>query len=105
MAVPRSASSAPVSCFGHDLGIHGIAVRTKNLIVDNGKFVPLGPHLRQPLGQLFFEFVQFRTPRGDPFQQIGIHALDRRRPPGLSEREPQSCPLLLGGLPQVPHPR
>jgi transposase len=28
-----------------------------------------------------------------------------RRPPGLSEREPQSCPLLLGGLPHVFHPR
>ncbi|MFE2537071.1 hypothetical protein [Streptomyces sp. NPDC059371] len=28
-----------------------------------GKFVPLGPHLRQLLGQLFFELVQFRTAR------------------------------------------
>ncbi|MFI7295122.1 hypothetical protein [Streptomyces sp. NPDC050121] len=36
------------------------------------EFVPLGPHLRQLLGQLFFEFVQFRAPRGDPFQQRGI---------------------------------
>ncbi|WP_371641640.1 hypothetical protein [Streptomyces mirabilis] len=71
----------------------------------DGKFVPLGPHLCQLLGQLFFEFVQFRTPHGDPFQQLGIHALGRRRPPGLSEREPQSCPLLLGGLPHVFHPR
>ncbi|MGX1540996.1 hypothetical protein [Streptomyces adustus] len=27
----------------------------------DGKFVPLGSQLRQLLGQLFFEFVQFRT--------------------------------------------
>ncbi len=31
MAEPRSASSAPESCFGHDLGIHGIAARTENV--------------------------------------------------------------------------
>ncbi|MFD9791390.1 hypothetical protein ACFWXK_10605 [Streptomyces sp. NPDC059070] len=39
-----------------------------------GELVPLGPHLRQLLGQLVFEFVQLRPPRGDPFQQLGIHA-------------------------------
>ncbi|WP_159047923.1 hypothetical protein [Streptomyces sp. WM6378] len=31
----------------------------------DGEFIPLGPHFRQLLGQLFFEFVQFRAPRGD----------------------------------------
>lgn len=36
MAVPRSASSAPASCFGHDLGIHGIAARTNYETVDTG---------------------------------------------------------------------
>ncbi|MET8535092.1 hypothetical protein ABZV67_25010 [Streptomyces sp. NPDC005065] len=44
----------------------------------DGELVPLGPHLRQLLGELFFEFVQFRTPRGDPFQQLGI--VEFRRP-------------------------
>ncbi|MER6564572.1 hypothetical protein ABT300_44110, partial [Streptomyces sp. NPDC001027] len=39
-----------------------------------------GPDLRRLLGQLFFEFVEFRTPRGDPFQQLGIRTPDRRRP-------------------------
>lgn len=33
---------------------------------------PLGPHICRLLGQLFFESVQFRTARGDPFQQFGI---------------------------------
>lgn len=40
--------------------------------LSDGKFIPLGPYLRQLLGQLIFEFVQFRAPRGDPFQQLGI---------------------------------
>ncbi|MFI1865323.1 hypothetical protein [Streptomyces jumonjinensis] len=40
--------------------------------LSDGEFIPLGPYLRQLLGQLLFEFVQFRTPRGDPFQQLGI---------------------------------
>jgi hypothetical protein len=56
----------------------------------DGEFVPLGPYLRQLLGQLFFEFVQFRAPRGDPFQQLRIHAPDRRRPSSRSEQEPGS---------------
>lgn len=43
-------------------------------IFGDGKFVPLGPHLRQLLCQLSFEFVQLRTPRSGPFQQLGIHA-------------------------------
>ncbi|MEY9989534.1 hypothetical protein ABIE67_001566 [Streptomyces sp. V4I8] len=30
----------------------------------DGEFVPLGPHLRELLGRLFFELVQFRTARG-----------------------------------------
>ncbi|MDW4903391.1 hypothetical protein RB625_33840 [Streptomyces californicus] len=51
----------------------------------DGKFASLGPHLRQLLGQLCFEFIQFRTPRGDPFQQLGIHASDRKWPPDPSE--------------------
>ncbi|MFF1505610.1 hypothetical protein ACFVZR_38690 [Streptomyces sp. NPDC058316] len=54
----------------------------------DGQLVPLGPHLRQLLGQLFFKFVQFRAPRGDPFQQLGIHTPDRRWPPGTGEQEP-----------------
>ncbi|MET7552256.1 hypothetical protein ABZS95_40815 [Streptomyces sp. NPDC005479] len=59
----------------------------------DGEFVPLGPHLCQLFGQLFFEFVQFRAPRGDPFQQLEIqHAPDRRRPPGHSGQEPASRP-------------
>jgi hypothetical protein len=36
------------------------------------EFVSLGPYLRQLLGQPFFEFVQFRTSRGDPFQQLQV---------------------------------
>ncbi|WP_251023351.1 hypothetical protein [Streptomyces sp. ISL-10] len=61
-----------------------------------GEFVPLGPRLRQLLGQLFFEFVQFRAPRGDPFQQLGIHARDPRRPPGQGEQEPANRPSPVG---------
>ncbi|MGC9544172.1 hypothetical protein [Streptomyces sp. UG1] len=34
----------------------------------DGEFVPLGSYLRQLFGQLFFELVQFRTARSDPFQ-------------------------------------
>lgn len=52
--------------------------------------VPLSPHLRQLLGQPFFEFVQRRTLRGDPCQQSGIHTPDRRRHPGPREQEPAS---------------
>ncbi|MBL1110346.1 hypothetical protein JK361_38330 [Streptomyces sp. 5-8] len=53
----------------------------------DGEFVPLGPHSRQLFDQLLFEFVQFRTPRGDPFQQLGIqHAPDRRRLPDYGEQ-------------------
>jgi hypothetical protein len=33
-----------------------------------GEFIPLGLYLRWLLGQLFFAFVPFRAPRGDPFQ-------------------------------------
>lgn len=33
----------------------------------DGEFVPFGSHLGQLLGQLFFEVVQFRASRGDPF--------------------------------------
>ncbi|MFI7173374.1 hypothetical protein [Streptomyces spororaveus] len=43
----------------------------------DGEFIPLSPHLRQLLGQLFFEFVPLRPPRGGPFQQLGIHVPDR----------------------------
>ncbi|MEU1851509.1 hypothetical protein ABZ499_20095 [Streptomyces sp. NPDC019990] len=74
----------------------------------DGELVALGPHLRQLLGQPFFEFVQFRAPRGDPFQQLGIHAPDRRRPPGHLEQEPASQSLTddlcrgLFGRPTVP---
>ncbi|MGW0295350.1 hypothetical protein ACWDYK_01365 [Streptomyces anthocyanicus] len=57
-------------------------------LLSDGQFVALGPYLRQLLGQLLFEFVQFRTPRGDPFQQLGIHTPDRRRP--LARREWES---------------
>ncbi len=61
---------------------------------DDGKFVPLGPHLCQLLGQLFFEFVELHAPRGDPFQQFGIqHVSDRRRPPGHCEQALASRPL------------
>ncbi|NEA68245.1 hypothetical protein [Streptomyces sp. SID12488] len=50
------------------------------------KFVPLGPYLRQLVGQLFFEFVRFRAPRGDPFYRLGIqHVPDRGEPSGPSE--------------------
>jgi hypothetical protein len=35
----------------------------------DSELIPLSPHLRQLLGQPFFDFVQFRAPRGDPFQQ------------------------------------
>ncbi|WP_143676619.1 hypothetical protein [Streptomyces sp. TLI_146] len=59
-----------------------------------GEFVLLGPHFRHLVGQLFFEFVQFRMPRGDPFQQLGIqHAQDRRRRPSRCEEEcsPWKC--------------
>jgi hypothetical protein len=56
----------------------------KNLLGD-GEFVALGPDLRQLLGQLFFEFVQFRTPRGDPFQKLGsVHRIVEGRPPAAS---------------------
>ncbi|MFJ5594747.1 hypothetical protein ACIQCG_34030 [Streptomyces noursei] len=69
----------------------------------DGELVPFGPYLRQLLGQLFFEFVQFRAPRGDPCQQLGTqHAQDRRRPPGHIEREPASRPLSPD---QAHHPR
>jgi hypothetical protein len=57
----------------------------------DSEFVPFGPHFRQLFGQLVFEFVQFRTPRGDPFQQFGIqHAPDRRGPTILSGEEPDA---------------
>ncbi|MFF4796439.1 hypothetical protein ACFY2M_44040 [Streptomyces sp. NPDC001276] len=59
--------------------------RSKDTFGD-GEFVPLGPHFRKLFGQLFFEFIQFRATRGDPFQQLGIqHGPDRRRPPGRCE--------------------
>ncbi|GAB2896460.1 hypothetical protein GCM10027074_74890 [Streptomyces deserti] len=45
----------------------------KDPLVD-GKLAPLSPHLRQVFGRLFFEFVQFRAPRGGPFQQLGTPA-------------------------------
>ncbi|MEV6962765.1 hypothetical protein AB0M97_27030 [Streptomyces sp. NPDC051207] len=49
------------------------------------EFVPLGSHFRQLFGQLLFESVQFRAPRGDPFQQFGIqHAPDRGGAPDPS---------------------
>ncbi|GHB68602.1 hypothetical protein GCM10010347_43520 [Streptomyces cirratus] len=52
----------------------------------DGEFVPLVPHSCELFDQLFFKFVQFRAPRGDPFQQLGIqHAPDRRRLPGHCE--------------------
>lgn len=45
----------------------------------NGELIALRPDLYQLLGQLLFELIQFRTPRGDPLQQLGIqHAPDRR---------------------------
>lgn len=60
----------------------------------HSEFVPFGPHFRQPFGQLVFEFVQFRAPRGDPFQQLGIqHAPDRRGPSGPSGQELECSPL------------
>ncbi|MET9919930.1 hypothetical protein ABZZ04_22975 [Streptomyces sp. NPDC006435] len=34
----------------------------------DGGFIPLSPHFRQLFGRLLLEFVQFRAPRGDPFQ-------------------------------------
>ncbi len=43
----------------------------KNTFGDS-EFVPLGPHFRQLFGEQFFEYVQFRTPCGDPFQQLGL---------------------------------
>ncbi|MEU9444351.1 transposase [Streptomyces sp. NPDC048304] len=55
-----------------------------------------------------FEFVQFRTPRGDPLQQFGIqHASDRRRPSDRHAKEPANRPrpLLTRIAPSVPaHP-
>ncbi|MER6563396.1 hypothetical protein ABT300_37845 [Streptomyces sp. NPDC001027] len=57
----------------------------------DSEFVPLGPHVRRLFGQLLFEFVQFRAPRGDPVQQLGIqHVPDRRRQPRRSEQESDS---------------
>lgn len=45
----------------------------------DGEFVSFGPHLCRLLVQLYFEFVQFPTACGDPFQQFGIqHAQNRR---------------------------
>ncbi|WP_329213802.1 hypothetical protein OG257_34175 [Streptomyces sp. NBC_00683] len=72
----------------------------------DGEFIPLGSYLRQLLGQLFLEFVQLRRPRDDPFQQLGIHVPDRRRPPGPSEQESTNRPapsddLLLRQQPQA----
>lgn len=52
----------------------------------DGEFVPLRPYFRQLPGQLFLEFVQFCAPRAGPFQQLGIHAQDRRRPPDHTGR-------------------
>ncbi|MDX2624235.1 hypothetical protein PV356_32860 [Streptomyces sp. WI03-5b] len=40
----------------------------------DSELVSLGSYLRQLLGQPFFEFIQFRASRGDPFPQLGIHA-------------------------------
>ncbi|MEU2718320.1 hypothetical protein [Streptomyces sp. NPDC007205] len=34
--------------------------------LSDGEFVPLSPYHHRLLGQLFFEFVQLRAPRGDP---------------------------------------
>ncbi|GAA0522817.1 hypothetical protein GCM10010390_26350 [Streptomyces mordarskii] len=57
----------------------------------DSEFIPLRPCLRHLLDQLFLEFVQFRAPRGNPFQQLGIqHAADRRRPLYRGEQEPDS---------------
>lgn len=39
----------------------------------DGEFVSLVPHLIKLLDQLFFEFVQFRAARGDPFRDHGLH--------------------------------
>lgn len=71
----------------------------------DGEFVSLGPHLRQLLGQLFLEFVQLRPPRGDPFQQLGIHVLDRRWPPGPSEQESTNRPAPSDDLLLRQHPQ
>lgn len=66
----------------------------------DGEFVPLSPHRFQLLGQLFFEFVQFRAARGDPFQQFGVqHAQNRRKRPPRSEQEPDGqLPASAAGL-------
>ncbi|PNG89824.1 hypothetical protein SMF913_25289 [Streptomyces malaysiensis] len=62
----------------------------------DGEFVPLGPRLHQLFGQRFFEFVRFRTARGDPFQQFGIqHASDRRRPSDRHGKERADRPQPL----------
>lgn len=67
----------------------------KNPLRD-GELVPLGPHLRQLLGEQFLTFVQFRT--GDPFQQLireDVHPVhvSRRgcRPDRCRERRRTSC--------------
>ncbi|MFV2118727.1 hypothetical protein ACE14D_09865, partial [Streptomyces sp. Act-28] len=52
----------------------------------DGEFVPLRPYFRQLLGQVFLEFVRFCAPRADPFQQLGIPARDRERPPDHTGR-------------------
>ncbi|KOV67353.1 hypothetical protein ADL00_16330 [Streptomyces sp. AS58] len=42
----------------------------KDTFGDSG-FVSLGSHLCRVFRQQFLEYVQFRTARGDPFQQLG----------------------------------
>ncbi|WP_163010543.1 hypothetical protein [Streptomyces dangxiongensis] len=46
----------------------------------DSKFVSLGPHLRQLLGQLFFEFIQFRNQRTVRLCQTIYSADSRPRP-------------------------
>ncbi|WP_326790552.1 RNA polymerase sigma factor [Streptomyces sp. NBC_00151] len=54
------------------IALAGRAIRAAVEPLGDGEFVPLVPHLIKLLDQLFFEFVQFRAARGDPFRDLGL---------------------------------
>lgn len=70
---------------GRDALISNLFAHPLQNSLGDSKFVSLGPHLRQLLGRLCFEFIQFRATRGKPFQQLGIHASDREWPSAPSD--------------------
>ncbi|GHB08441.1 hypothetical protein GCM10010392_39550 [Streptomyces clavifer] len=79
---------------GRGAFVGGLFTHPLKVAFGDGEFVPLGPHLRQLCGQLFFEFVQFR---GDPFQQLESSMPwngEGRRTAASTNRTVSSLPVL-----------